>query len=91
MKAFFLIAALPLAACATDRNFAGGYQYDGQYYQSYDECVAAKQRGRSRGAVIGAVGGAAVAAATGGNAGEVAAAAGGGALAGGLVGNSRRC
>lgn len=84
-------AALLTAGCATNQSRSGGWMYDGRTYASYDQCIAAKERSRNRGAVAGAVGGAATGAALGGNVGETALAAGVGALAGSAVGNARRC
>lgn len=83
-----LAAAMVLSACAT----TGGYAHGNQVYSTRSECLAAKHQSKSRGAIAGAVGGAATGVLLDGNLGEVALASGVGAVAGATVGsNVKRC
>jgi hypothetical protein len=91
MKALMLAAGAALAL-AGPADAKPRYTPDGKsYYETYESCVAAKKRGKKRGAVIGAVAGGAGTAVLGGNVGESLLGAGVGALAGGAIGNSKRC
>jgi hypothetical protein len=68
------------------------YEYGGKYYETRQQCLNAKKKARTKGAVIGAVGVGAAAALVGGNFGESALAAGVGALVGSEIGkNSKKC
>lgn len=84
-----LLGALALAACATPR---GGYAHGNQVYETRSECLAAKNRSKGRGAIAGAIGGAATGVVLDGNLGEVALASGLGAVAGAAIGsNVKQC
>lgn len=77
-----------LPACAT----SGGYAYGNNVYQTRSECLAAKHRAQTRGAIGGGAVGAVAGVALGGNLGEVALATGAGALAGAAIGsNVKHC
>lgn len=81
------LPAAPLAAKEKDR-----WEYDGKYYTSYESCKAARKKAEKKGAIIGAVGGAATTAIFGGNVGKAALASGVGALAGSQIGKaSKKC
>lgn len=68
------------------------YEYGGKYYETRQQCLNAKKKAKTKGAVIGAVGVGATAALVGGNFGESALAAGVGALVGSQIGkSSKKC
>ena len=68
------------------------YEYNGNYYDSMQQCLDAKKKAKKTGAIVGAVGGAATTAIFGGNLGQAALGAGVGAAAGAVIGkNTKKC
>ena len=67
------------------------YEYDGRYYNSYDQCQAAKKKAGKDGAIVGAAAAGVGSALLGANLGEAALIAGGGALVGNQLGKSKKC
>lgn len=90
-----VVAALGMGALGAGAAPAGArektrYEYNGHVYETRAECLRAKKNAKKKGAIIGAVGGAATTAIFGGNFGEAALASGVGALAGGAIGDSTK-
>ncbi len=84
-----LIPALPVEAKGKGQE---QWVYNGRVYDNHGQCVKAKNADKKKGAVVGAVGGAATVAILGGNVGEAALGAGVGAAAGAIIGkNARKC
>jgi hypothetical protein len=76
--------AAPLAPAAAKPH--PKYEYNGRYYNSYEQCRAAKRHAANRGTVIGAVAGGAGMALLGGDVGTSLLGAGVGAVAGHEIG-----
>lgn len=84
-----LIGAIPAGpALAKPR-----YTYNGKnYYETREACLAAKDRSKKRGTIVGAAAAGVGAALLGGNLGETALVAGGGAVVGHELGkNAKKC
>lgn len=82
--------AAPLAA-KTNKSQPVRYEYNGRYYNSYDQCRAQKNRAAKDGAIVGAATAGIGSALLGANLGEAALIAGGGALVGNQIGKSKKC
>lgn len=67
------------------------YEYNGRYYNSYEECRARKHKAAKDGAIVGAATAGIGSALLGANLGEAALIAGGGALVGNQIGKSKSC
>ena len=67
------------------------YEYNGNYYNSLEECRAKKNKAKKDGAIVGAATAGIGAAILGANLGEAALIAGGGALVGNQIGKSKKC
>lgn len=84
-----LMAAFPMDAQAKSNE---QWVYNGRVYDNYGQCMKAKNDDKKKGAIVGAVGGAATVAILGGNLGEAALGAGVGAAAGAVIGkNAKKC
>jgi hypothetical protein len=84
------VPALP-AAAKSNRNNQTRYEYNGNYYNSLEECRAKKNKAKKDGAIVGAATAGIGAALLGANLGETALIAGGGALVGNQIGKSKKC
>jgi hypothetical protein len=83
--------ATPLAARDRQQDKRTRYEYNGQYFNSYAECRATKEKAKKDGAIVGAAAAGVGAAILGANLGEAALIAGGGALVGNQIGKSKKC
>jgi hypothetical protein len=82
--------AAPLAA-KTSKSQPVRYEYNGRYYNSYEQCRAQKNKAAKDGAIVGAATAGIGSALLGANLGEAALIAGGGALVGNQIGKSKKC
>jgi len=86
-----MLAALPIEAQAKGKG-QDQWVYNGRVYDNHGQCMKAKNEDKKKGAIVGAVGGAATVAILGGNLGEAALGAGVGAGAGAIIGkNAKKC
>jgi len=84
-----LFVSLPVEAQGKAKQ---QWVYNGNVYDSRDQCLKARNKDKTKGAVVGAAGGAATVAVLGGNLGEAALGAGVGAAAGAIIGkNAKKC
>ena len=83
--------ASPLAAKTHHNSQSTRYEYNGHYYNSYEECRARKNKAAKDGAIVGAATAGIGSAILGANLGEAALIAGGGALVGNQIGKSKKC
>lgn len=82
--------AAPLAA-KTSKSQPVRYEYNGRYYNSYEQCRAQKKKATKDGTIVGAAVAGVGAAILGANLGETALIAGGGALVGNQLGKTKKC
>ena len=83
--------AAPLAAKSHHKSQPVRYEYNGRYYNSYEQCRAQKNKAAKDGAIVGAATAGIGSALLGANLGEAALIAGGGALVGNQIGKSKKC
>lgn len=83
--------AAPLAAKTKHKSEPVRYEYNGRYYNSYEQCRAQKNKAAKDGAIVGAATAGIGSAILGANLGEAALIAGGGALVGNQIGKSKKC
>ncbi len=83
--------AAPSMAKSHHNNQQTRYEYNGNYYNSLEECREKKNKAKKDGAIVGAATAGVGAAILGANLGEAALIAGGGALVGNQIGKSKKC
>ena len=86
-----LAAAMPAMPAAARHHNQAGYQYNGQSYNSYEQCREARSRHKRDGTIAGAAIAGVGAAVLGANLGTSALIAGGGAVVGHELGRKKRC
>ena len=86
-----LAAAMPAIPAAARHHHDAGYRYNGQNYNSYEQCREARSRHKRDGTIAGAAIAGVGAAVLGANLGTSALIAGGGAVVGHEIGRKKHC
>lgn len=86
-----LAAAMPAVPAAARHDDRSRYEYNGRYYNNYEQCREARSRHKRDGAIAGAAIAGVGAAVLGANLGTSALIAGGGAVVGHEIGRKKHC